>query len=257
MSRRLVEECAKKPRKHLGSQLYTTELELPPAAETTLGSKIKFSSKMKPIQVFDGKENCTYTVRVPREYLADRSSQANGGSGYLEEICKRRQVWGTDIYTDDSDVIAAAVHSGWLRGDFGDYNEDLRELCDNDSEQEANDNEMPTSLAIRPRKPVIPLPDHDAHIAILILPALESYASTNQHHIWSREWANTHDGMSFMIHRIDFVNDGSASRNTERGAMARKQRLAIEQKKRQEAADGLVMFAHRPVDGGGSVRVGA
>ena len=35
MSRRLVEDCANKPRKHLGSQLYTTSISLPPQATPT------------------------------------------------------------------------------------------------------------------------------------------------------------------------------------------------------------------------------
>ena len=256
MSRRLVEECAKKPRKHLGSQLYTTELSLPPAADTHVDAKIKFSSKMKPIPVFEGKENCTYTVRIPRWYLASVQNEGeNEDASYLEEICKRRQLWGTDVYTDDSDVVAAAVHSGWLKGDFGEYNHDLHEVCGNDAEQEGDD-EPQSTLAVRPHRPIKVPAEHDAHITLLVLPPLESYASTTQHHIWSREWKKTHDGMSFMIHRIEFVDEGFATRTAERNAISRKQRLAIEETKRKEAAAGLVMFANGSI-AGGAVQVGA
>ncbi|KAI5286775.1 hypothetical protein KEM52_001868, partial [Ascosphaera acerosa] len=52
-------------------------------------------------------ENCTVTVRVPRWHLA---------AGKREEICYRRALWGTGVYTDDSDPVAAAIHSGFLRG---------------------------------------------------------------------------------------------------------------------------------------------
>ena len=258
MSRRLVEEYAKKPRKHLGSQLYTTENSLPPAADTPVDAKIKLISKLKPIPVFTGKENCTYTVRVPRWYLAtEHTGRENDDASYLEEICKRRQLWGTDVYTDDTDVVAAAIHSGWLKGDFGEFNDDLREICGNESEQE-DDEEVPATLAIQPRKPVRVPPDHDAHITLLILPPLESYASTNQHHIWSRDWKSTHDGMSYMIHRIEFVDEGAATRNLERTASARKQRLAAEEAKRKEAAAGLLMIANGGSDGdGGAVMVSA
>jgi hypothetical protein len=163
---------------------------------------------------------------------------------YLEEICRRRQLWGTDVYTDDTDVVAAAVHSGWLKGDFGDANNDLRELCGNESEQDEPREESHSTLAIRPRKPVKVPRDHDAHITLLLLPPLEFYHSTTQHYIRSREWKDTHDGMSFMIHRIEFVDEGSTSRNVERSVKARKQRLALEETKRKEAAAGLLMFAN-------------
>lgn len=250
MSRRLVEECASRPRKHLGSQLYTTEISAAPAADASQDTRIKYSSKMKPIPVFEGKENCTYTVRVPRQYLTVHDDADEAGP--LEEICRRRQLWGADVYTDDTDVVAAAVHSGWIKGDFGPYNADLKDLCQNESEIEDNE-ETPRTLAIRPRKPVKVPPNSDAHITVLVLPPLDGYTSTSQHHIWSREWAKTHDGMSFMIHRIDFVNEGLTSRNTERGASARKKRIAAEEARRREAAAGLLMFAA----GNGTVSVGA
>lgn len=250
MSRRLVEECASKPRKHLGSQLYTTELSAAPVADTSMDSRIKYSSKMKPIPVFDGKENCTYTVRVPRQYLAIHDEGQDASA--LEEICRRRQLWGTDVYTDDTDVVAAAVHSGWIKGDFGAYNADIHDICDNDSENEDTE-QTQNALAIRPRKPLKVPPNHDAHITVLILPPLDGYVSTNQHHIWSREWAKTHDGMSFMIHKIEFVEEGATARNAERGAAARKKRIAGEEAKRREAAAGLLMFAA----GNETVRVGA
>lgn len=266
MSRRLLEDCAENPRKHLGSQLYTTEISRPPLAEMHLDPKIRFSSKMKPIPVFQGKENCTYTVRVPRWYLATGPHAEE--PSYLEEICRRRQLWGTDVYTDDTDVVAAAVHSGWLKGDFGDANDDLRELCSNDSELDdpacaeedvaaaaaaaAGQSTTTTTLAIRPRRPVRAPPDLDAHITLLLLPPLQFYPSTTQHHVRSREWRDSHDGMSFMIHRVEFVDEGAASRGAERGLKARKLRLKLEEAKRKEAAAGLLLFAN-----GAGVRVGA
>lgn len=251
MSKRVLDESATKPRKHLGSQLYTTEVSMAPTAETPIDAKIKFSSKMKPIPVFEGKDNSTFTIRVPRYYIASSESETDENYS-LEEICKRRQLWGTDIYSDDSDVVAAAVHSGWIKGDFGEWNQDLHDVCDNTSEQGA-DEEAVMALSVRPKKPVRIPEGYDAHITVLILPPLEKYTSTHQHHIWSREWEKTHDGMSYMIHSIDFVDEGPASRYTERGAAGRKSRMALEEANRREAAAGLLMFA----SGGNAVRVGA
>jgi hypothetical protein len=56
--------------------------------------------------------------------------------------------------------------------------------------------------------------------------------------------------MSFAIHRIDFVNEGAAGRSLQRGAKARKARLAMEEVKRQEAAKALLGL------GGGSAASG-
>ena len=237
MSRRLVEDCANKPRKHLGSQLYTTSISLPPASDTYMTTKLKFSSKMHPIPVFPGKENCTYTVRVPRWYLAPGSPDA---PSYLEEICRRRQLWGADVYTDDSDVVAAAVHSGWLKGDFGGFNADLRDI---ESEPDELPETTSTILTTRPRRPVTAPPDLDAHITVLLLPPLGEYKSAVQHHVWSREWGGAHDGMSFMIFEVAFVDEGAGSRGVERSGRARKGRLRVEEARRREAAGGLVLFA--------------
>lgn len=250
LSKRVVDEASNKPRRHLGSQLYTTEVSLPSAADTPLDAKIKFSSKMKPIPVFEGKENCTVTVRVPRYYLASSGSQP-GENCSFEEICKRRQLWGTEIYTDDSDVVAAAVHCGWLKGDFGELNDDLKQVMD----EEAADTGTSLSLKSVPSKPV-QVPDGlDAHITLLVLPPLQSYASSHQNHLLSREWKKGHDGMSYMIHSIDFVDEGPASRYAERGAAARKRRITMEEADRREAAAGLLLFANGL--GGNTVRVGA
>jgi hypothetical protein len=253
-SKHLIDEVADRPRKHLGSHLYEADVSFS-SASLTSDPRTSFVSTMKPMPKLDGHENSTYMIRVPRWYLTRSKEEIEAGEpNRLEEICKRRQIFGTEVYSDDSDVVAAAVHSGWLKGDFGDWNDDLQEVCADEFEQASTNavspkntkikEESPLSLTSKPAKPVIPPSNYDAHITILILPTLDSYASTSQHHILSREWNKTtpHDGMSFVIHRIDFVNEGVAGRSLPRGAKARKARLAMEEVKRQEAAKALLML---------------
>jgi hypothetical protein len=253
-SKKVLAGSATKSRRHLGSQLYTTKVTMASTMDTPVDAKIKFSSKMEPIPVHLGKENCTYTVRVPRYYLA--SSEAEPEENYsLEEICKRRQLWGTEVYTDDSDVVAAAVHSGWIKGDFGDFNQDLEQIVGNTPVREGDGDGPPLELKTRPERPVKVPEGYDAHITLLILPPLESYTATNQHHVWSREWKKKHDGMSYMIHSIKFIDESASTRFTERGAAARKKRIAQEEAARREAAASLLMFANS--HGNGIVRVGA
>lgn len=247
-SKQLLEEVAAKPRNHLGSHLYEADVSFS-SASVASDPSIPFVSTMKPMAKLEGQENSTYMIRVPRWYLTRSQEEiAAGEPNRLEEICKRRQVFGTDVYSDDSDVVAAAVHSGWLKGDYGDWNEDLQEVFGHDRQQQDketnNVEESPLSLPSKPANPVIPPSNYDAHITIIILPPLDSYASTSQNHILSREWGKDtpHDGMSFAIHRIDFVNEGAAGRSQPRGAKARKARLAMEEAKRQEAAKALLML---------------
>lgn len=198
-------------------------------------------------------------MRVPRWYITTSDDFKGKAPGQLEEICRRRQLWGVDVYTDDSDVVAAAVHSGWLQGDFGEWNDDLRAM--DGIKDEANGETKPQlSFESMPSKPIRAPKNHDLHITVLILPPLEKYAGLNQNHILSRNWDKTHDGMSFMIHRLDFVDEGPDSRYAERGVAARKQRLAREEAERNEAAAGLLLFANgvNGVHGDGSVvKVGA
>jgi hypothetical protein len=263
VSQDVLTQCADQPRKHLGSQLYTTDVSVASAIELSADATIKYNSKFVPIPNFEGKENCTFTLRVPRYYLGspeDSSLDEDGNEGVanasserdpnysFDEICRRRELWGTDVYTDDSDPVAAAVHAGWIQGAFGDLDEDIRQL--RVGEEHSNGTEKQDAatdtLAITsvPSKP-LPIPiGHDAHITLLILPPLAQYASTHRHHILSRPWPSHHDGMSFAIHRIDFVREGPVARFAERGAKARKARIIAEEKSRREAAAmGLLLFS--------------
>ncbi|THX90426.1 Rxt3-domain-containing protein [Aureobasidium pullulans] len=229
-------------RKHLGSQLYSTKLSLPPRESTPLDSKYHFKSSVKPIPRFEGKDNCTFTVRVPRAYLAASGTTDEGDTvaGGLEEICKTRAVWGSEVYSDDSDPVAAAVHSGWIRGDFGEFNEDLRELFSEQGEEASDTPELGKVVTEKPKVPLRLPPKADLHITLLILPALTSYMASTQNFLRSREWGSDHDGVSYMIHSIEFVEESTSNRFTERSAAAKHQRIKDDLARRREAAESLL-----------------
>lgn len=241
----LLSSVSNLPRKHLGSQLYSTKLSLPPRESTPLDSKYHFKSSVKPIPRFEGKDNCTFTVRVPRAYLSTSDTPDDDGNavaGGLEEICKTRAVWGSEVYSDDSDPVAAAVHSGWIRGDFGEYNEDLRDLFteQQDSETPSTPPEIGKVFTEKPKIPFRLPPKADVHITLLLLPALTHYMASTSHFLRSREWGADHDGVSFMIHSIEFVDESAANRFSERGAAAKHQRIKEDLARRKEAAESLL-----------------
>lgn len=213
----LMDSIAYLPHKHLGHIMYEATLTPgdPPSLEHAHGLPRRgFSSNSKPIpkDLIEGKEGCRLTVRVPRIYL---------GHTAREEITARRAVWGTDVYTDDSDVVASCIHAGWIQGAWPEEIDiSALDLIVNGA---TSGDEMPNGKKINGRAkggkkedivledppksgPKVPPKDRDMYVTICILPALEKYASTIRWGMKSREWKDTHDGLSFMIESVRFMS---------------------------------------------------
>ncbi|CAL5869865.1 uncharacterized protein PFLUO_LOCUS4096 [Penicillium psychrofluorescens] len=220
----LLSSVADRPRHHLGSTLYTPRISAPSAKASVDSAKFGYTTIPQPLPRFEGRENCTFTVRVPRFRI---------DANHREEICARRALWGTGVYTDDSDPVAAAIHSGYIRGAWGeDVDESMLDLEIKDTYQHAPQPEVNGVDALKadaqasrePRLPPVPPADKDLHITLLILPRLERYDSAVLFGIKSRVWDGRHDGMSFKVHRIDWVDEG-VGRGEERSGEARRKRL--------------------------------
>ena len=76
---------------------------------------------------------------------------------------KLRQVWGTDTYTDDSDLVAALVHTGHLK--------------------------------LKPSAPKTPL-----LVSLRVCPAASSYTGSERNGLRSRD-CTAHSGVSFKVER--------------------------------------------------------
>ncbi|KAL5340766.1 histone deacetylation protein Rxt3-domain-containing protein [Aspergillus crustosus] len=214
----VLSSVAQLPRHHLGSTLYAPQIGAPTAKATLESAKFGYTTTPLPLPRFDGKENCTFTIRVPR-FRIDNS--------HREEICARRALWGTGIYTDDSDPVAAAIHSGFIRGAWGeDVDVDMLDLEIQEAFQHApkTAKEMGLDEEERPKIPPTPPSDKDLHITLLILPKLERYESSVLFGLKSRSWEQNHDGMSFKVLRTEWVDEG-VGRAEERSGEARRKRL--------------------------------
>ncbi|PGH23490.1 hypothetical protein AJ80_02444 [Polytolypa hystricis UAMH7299] len=233
----LLRSVAHLPRYHLGSTLYAPRISAPSAKASHESSKFGYSSTPVPLPRFEGKENCTFTIRVPR-FRIDAS--------HREEICARRALWGTGVYTDDSDPVAAAIHSGFVRGEWGeDVDVSMLDLEIKEQHQhapqpkngtlKASSTSSSATRSPQPQKstdatktkantPPVPPPDKDLHITLLILPSLQRYDSSVMYGLKSRAWGDNHDGMSFKVEKIEWVDEG-ASKGEERGGEARRKRL--------------------------------
>ena len=79
-------------------------------------------------------------------------------------------------------------------------------------------------LTTVPATPMAPVPGKDLHLTLLILPTLEEYTSRVAHGIKSHPWGNDHNGLSYRVEKIAWV-DEKAGRCEERDGEARHKRL--------------------------------
>ncbi|KAJ4267585.1 hypothetical protein NW762_003694 [Fusarium torreyae] len=231
-SKTVLESVANRPRHHLGDFIYEPGLKagrLIPSAPTHRA----FASNPRPLpwELIKNKENCTLTVKVARIHLSPISR---------EEITSRGYLWGTDVYTDDSDVVAACIHSGWIKGEWTeDIDNSLLDLDqgtgDKRRKKPANstvDLDSEGLITAPPASGPMSIPARrDLHINILILPRLVKYASSTRYGISSREFGGeygyrhaVHDGISYMIKSVRWVENGAQPQARLRGK-ARRERM--------------------------------
>lgn len=242
----ILDSVALKTREHLGDWIYEVTLKPARILDGRNGRQARHAyqstPKPLPMSTIQGKEGSTLMVKVGKQHLKP-SARA--------EITSRRAVWGTDVYTDDSDVVAACIHGGWIRGEWPDdvdvnllgleegIGADVKETKGGrkgrgketaEPLQKSNPDFLEAPLATGP----VQAPEgRDMHVMIQILPKLEKYASTVRFGIKSREWGgklgrdgqrSSHDGLSFMVKSVRFVTNGAAPQSRLRG-QARRDRM--------------------------------
>ncbi|KAK1426519.1 hypothetical protein QVD17_15193 [Tagetes erecta] len=103
----------------------------------------------------------TLEIRIPAEHVTATNRQVKGG-----------QLWGTDIYTHDSDLVAVLMHTGYCR---------------------------PTAS---PPPPAI----QELRATVRVLPPQDCYVSTLRNNVRSRAWgAAIGCGCSFRVERCHIV----------------------------------------------------
>ncbi|RPA86229.1 hypothetical protein BJ508DRAFT_321896 [Ascobolus immersus RN42] len=190
---KVIESAAQYPRKHLGQRLYHPPTE--DGKDTVIPSY-----KDDP----NGKENCVLTIKIPYRYLTKE---------YRAKIINRPPLWGSEIYTDDSDIVAALIH------DFR-----IPTVWPEDVDEKA------LKLLEDPYAPQYPSMKEfkllkDVFVDIIILPRLVQYEGKIRNGIRSKAWGtegcSKHDGLSFMIHDVRIVEKDAAVNSIR----MRKQRL--------------------------------
>jgi len=98
---------------------------------------------------------------------------SGSGDGQISAGWTNRGIWGTDVYTDDSDLGLVLVHAGWIK--WGGH---------------------PHSSAL----------DSDTLVVdVRIVPPLVHYTATERCGVLTRNWGNGHDGQSIVIEAVKRV----------------------------------------------------
>ena len=124
-----------------------------------------------------------------------------------------RKIWGTDVYTDDSDILAACVHSGWLRlgssaplfGIPSSSSPPGRAAAAGSAEgnKKRKMEQSPTTSTKQ-------LNHRSLKITIVVAPRLIKYEGSLRAGIRSRSWGNSHDGVSYAIESVELVDVSNA-----------------------------------------------
>ncbi len=122
-----------------------------------LGSHV-YEGQLVSLPRLAGRENALISIRIPERFVEQ------------SDAMDKRRIWGTDIYTDDSDPVCILKHIG--------------------------------KRPERPRQDVI--------ITFRVLPPLVEYKGSLRHQMKTRTWNVQHDGMSIMVENVDFVTVGIA-----------------------------------------------
>lgn len=151
---------------------------------------------------------------------------------------RTRQVWGTDVYTDDSDVLAVVLHSGWVRlarrqrvpraGEKGAGDDAIRRARekisvpnpkrkkvsrvvnevaqhpepDTSDARSAEGNKDKNGDAAPGEDNDDAPPPENLVVTLGIVPALVRYQGLERGGIRSRSWGNGHDGVSLRVEAI-------------------------------------------------------
>jgi histone deacetylation protein Rxt3 len=208
----LLSSIANKRRVYCGSCVYKPHAKTSPFASS--GPDDFFFSFRLPRRFLDSEINNLYTVRVPRWYLTRDTRR---------KVCEDKYLFGSEVYTDDSDPLAAAIHSGWIRGAWSERADES--LMDLPPEVIADAPSLKDRVFDRvPEVPLTPPDGLDAQITVLVLPSLAKYGASLRYGVKSRAWPGTHDGLSFMVVKLVFVDERSRV-GIEKGAKARKERM--------------------------------
>lgn len=131
--------------------------------------------------------NATLDIHIPKYSLYDN------------ENVYKRLLWGTDVYTDDSDIVAILYHQGILHSHSP--------LSDNGTDNSDNNNIISTETTDIPIQQLSEDNENISDVLVVtvrLLPPLLRYPGTFQHSYNSRSFTS-HDGISLRVECVKWI----------------------------------------------------
>lgn len=201
------------PRKHLGSILYTPYPTLSTHRQLSVFQPSEYSTPepnegtkeiLPLLPELRDYINCILTVRIPSYQINDLQNNKN----YIN-----RAIWGTDIYTDDSDILLILKHNGFLPN----IDNELENTIETGSTEKrtAGNLSQPQNIdqTVNNFRHFVNIIGGDIHVDLIILPTLVQYEGIYRNGINSRSWKTSHDGVSIAIHGVRYGEINSAVEN--------------------------------------------
>lgn len=122
--------------------------------------------------------------------VADKPLSAESAAKVLADAEVRlaltnRKLWGSEVYTDDSDVLAMCIHSGWI---------EYPSTASGEARKEHDDIQMYNPP--------------DVKVTLRIAPRLVDYKESFGGGLWSRNWYGRHDGVSLIVENVELQQGG-------------------------------------------------
>lgn len=145
------------------------------------------------------KINCILPIYISKKYLL--FIRKNKGADVVKNLQRVRKLWGTDVYTDDSDIISILMHCGFIqqgdkRAEVANGNNkgilDDAMIIVADGNQSVKNHQLING-------------EHDVRVELLILPTLQRYYGLYRNGINSREWITEHDGVSISLYSVNVL----------------------------------------------------
>ena len=202
----VVAQTLRKPRRHLGSFRYDANIvRSDQYDDQDQDSELLLSPKLLASFSADEHLNCTYNIHVSKNWLQEKERHL---------ITSSRHLWGTAIYSDDTDPVAAAMHMGWIQPEFLGVDEMLlsKIIAEQNAKVDISNKELRP-----PSKPIKVPKGKDIKITCVVMPQLERYDDSIRFGLQSRLWPGEsehtpHDGVSFSILKVEVVDIGPLER---------------------------------------------
>ncbi|EDO18710.1 hypothetical protein Kpol_1055p67 [Vanderwaltozyma polyspora DSM 70294] len=175
--------------------------------------------------------NSLITIKISYEDLCLNENSIQERPRFLNN-----EIWGCQIYSDDSDPVLALRHCGFLAGHFPNSNN----IHNNSNNVNSIAKRTPGNLSNNDSVHGILPPDDtpfDIELTIIMLPCLQYYPSVSQYGINSRQWGSPneilmnnqeqddsffnfqsqitapHDGLSYAIYDINVITRDVTTKN--------------------------------------------